>query len=68
MAIVILLAAKSASNISFWIDKETVESKSHMITADGKNKAQVEAAVNKASWILGFFEETLAGLPYSLFS
>ena len=24
-----------------------------MITADGKNKAKIEAAVNKASWILG---------------
>jgi ribonuclease P/MRP protein subunit RPP40 len=29
-----------------------------MITADGKNKAQVEAAVHKASWILGRIRRT----------
>ena len=38
-----------------------------MITADGKNNAQVEAAVNNASWILGRIKRTFKYFDAHLF-
>ena len=38
-----------------------------MVTSDGKNKAHVEAAVNKASWILGRIRKTFKYFDKNLF-